>query len=88
MLLNRVTLACVCVPNDSVDSFRRRSTDEQPMKAYFSNRQGHNHAFIAHGRWYYTESCSPVRLDQTKMHGRLAHGTEPLYYAQPRAFTL
>ena len=88
VVLYRVMFACVCVPNDSDDSFRRRGTDEKPMEAYFSIRQGHNHAFIAHGRWYYIESCSPVRLDQMEMHGRLAHGTEPLSYAQPRAFTL
>ena len=90
VVLYRVMFACasVCVPNDSDDSFRQRGTDEKPMEAYFSIRQGHNHAFIAHGQWYYIESCSPVRLDLTEMHDRLAHRTEPLSYAQPRAFTM
>ena len=47
MVLYRVMFACVCVPNDSVDSFRRRGTDEKPMEAYFSIRQSHVRAFTA-----------------------------------------
>ena len=47
VVLYRVMFACVCFPNDSVDSFRRRGTNEKPMEAYFSIRQSHVHAFIA-----------------------------------------
>ena len=71
LVLYRVMFGCVCVPNDLVDSFKRRGTDEKPMKAYFSIRQGHNHVFITHGRLYYIESCWPVRLDPAEVHGRL-----------------
>ena len=47
VVLYRVMFACVCFPNDSVDSFRRRGTGEKPIEAYFSIRESHVHAFIA-----------------------------------------
>ena len=41
VVLYRVTFACICVRNDSVDSFRRRGTDMNAMRAWLGLSERH-----------------------------------------------
>ena len=46
VVLYRVTFACICVRNDSVDLFRRRGTDMNAMRAWFGLSESHVRTFI------------------------------------------
>ena len=41
VVLYRVTFACICVRNDSVDSFGRRGTDMNAMRAWLGKSERH-----------------------------------------------